>query len=218
MIHGNSISASSSVDTGEQHLCHGTEDALERGLGYLSTLDGVDSCNIGRCRTIQDNLIEWMRSAGQLVGQPEVQDWGWVELIENEYLRVGLLTLDETNTIPIHDHPGSTGLLVILEGHLQVQQFQYRESSISPSPRRMVEMEQVNRQQLGPGEFTAFSPTQGNIHSLCAYNGPCLILDVLLAPYRNEDRTWYMPLEDNDLSEPHFSAVRLNRALRMKGH
>lgn len=197
------------------------EDALERGLNYLSTFDGVDSSYIARCRTIYGNLIEWLRNASHILEMSHDQHadrgWSWAGLIDNEYLRVGLLSLNEESTIPIHDHPGSSGLLMILEGHLRIQEYRCHCASMSQSQRRMVEIEQVNRQLFGPGEFGAFSPTQGNIHSLQSFEGPCLILNILMSPYRNEDRTWYMPLEENGLSETHFIAVRLPRAVRMKG-
>lgn len=198
------------------------EHALQQGLSYLSTFDGVDSGDIARCLTIHDNLIEWLTKASHILEPSHDQHadcgWSWTGLIDNEYLRVGLLSLNEESTIPIHDHPGSSGLLLILEGHLRVQEYQCHAASMTQSQRRIVEMERVNRQLFGPGEYGAFSSTQGNIHSLQSFDRPCLILGLLLSPYRNEDRTWYMSLEENGLSETHFSAVRLPRAVCKKGY
>lgn len=121
------------------------------------------------------------------------QPWGWNSLLETEQINAGLLTVYPDSSIPMHDHPGSTGLLVVLKGHVILRQYKVMEQSKSNKNR--LHLKRTSVSSIGENAFSVFGPEEGNIHSLEADQEPCVLFDLMFSPYKPEDRSWFLPMD-----------------------
>lgn len=120
--------------------------------------------------------------------------WQWMRLFEDSRIRIGLLAVSADQPIPMHDHPGSSGVLLLLSGSLEIVQYnlavpytQYQNSS-------PVLLQQIEDSTLTEGEATIFSDHVGNIHSLTSLESMSVVLQVLITPYQLAQRSWYFPV------------------------
>ena len=121
--------------------------------------------------------------------------WGWQSIIDTPDLRIGLLEIHSNKNIPIHDHPGACGTLIVLQGKLEVSTYQ---SSINKEMAKsgLAVLSKQGKQILEEKEFALITETEGNIHSLASVSDVCIVLDILLRPYDEGLRTWYMPASE----------------------
>jgi hypothetical protein len=121
--------------------------------------------------------------------------WGWQSIIDSPDLRIGLLEIHRNKSIPIHDHPGACGTLIVLKGKLDVST--YQSSSNNEMDRSgLAVLSKQSKQILEEKEFALITETEGNIHSLASVSDVCVVLDILLRPYDESLRTWYMPASE----------------------
>lgn len=189
--------------------------AIDAGLLHLSSLADVSQSDIDNCHSLRADLLAWIYSelnnTEPTLDTEQTAGWRWRPKMDTNQLRIGFLTLHENKSVPIHDHPGSSGLLVILKGRLLVQQFQRSDSN--SSTRRTIELTRTEEHEAGPGEFAIISPDHGNIHSIRAIEGPCFVLDILLSPYSERERGWYMSIDNNSsCDQKHVRTIRVSRS------
>lgn len=186
--------------------------AIDQGLQQLSSQAGVSTNDIDLCQTLRSELLDLIHAKLIQLEQPQILEqlsrWGWQSWMDTQALRIGFLTVDANKPIPIHDHPGSAGLLIVLQGKLQVQQFT---ASTEHTSARRIELSLEQELDAGPGEFVTFSPFAGNIHSVRAHEETCIVLDVLLTPYKEQERGWYMPIGENRRGQTQFNTIRVSR-------
>jgi len=149
---------------------------------------------------VLDNPEHGIKNIG--TGQP----WGWNPTIESPDLSVGRLTIFGSQDIPLHDHPGSTGLLLVLQGQVLIRQYRMLDSQ-SASP---LELGQTGTEELTVGQTSHFGPELNNVHTLHAVDGDCVLLDVLFNPYRLQQRSFFLPVAPQSGRETLFVS-RLNK-------
>lgn len=130
--------------------------------------------------------------------------WLWQRLTRESGLNGGILTIEKEQPVPLHDHPGATGMLRVLEGELEVWQFDRLQGSASHRDKEHAVLQRVSRRILHPGDTALLSPDKGNIHALRAISRECSMLDYFIPPYVRSARTWYEPEEPD-----WFSADRI---------
>lgn len=144
---------------------------------------------------IQD-LLESMIINPVNVDDGQQESWGWQPALESPDLSVGALTVWKDSEIPLHDHPGSAGLLLVLEGSIRIRSYRMLgNQEISQQP---IELELTNDSIIDTGDCWHFGPHEHNIHSLQAVDGDCRLFDVLFSPYQLQQRSFYMPIVPNN--------------------
>jgi len=118
--------------------------------------------------------------------------WLWQRLTRESSIKGGLLTIEQSRDVPLHDHPGATGMVRILSGEVEVWQFD-RSAAVSKTVGLAV-LERVTHRVMRPGDIAVLSPDRGNIHALRARSKECSMLDYFIPPYRRSERTWYQPM------------------------
>lgn len=141
--------------------------------------------------------------------------WGWQPALASPDLSVGTLTVWRNSDIPLHDHPGSTGLLLVLEGKVRVRSYKLTDELDSNSA--PLELELTGDKIISAGEYWQFGPYQHNIHSLQSVDGDCRIFDVLFSPYQLQQRSFFMPIIPGNEARNIF-VTRLNRLHRRSLH
>ena len=120
--------------------------------------------------------------------------WLWQRLTRASDINGGILTIEQGEDVPLHDHPGATGMVRVLTGKVEVWQFD-RPAAMEAGAQAV--LERVTHRILHPGDTALLSPEHGNIHALRARSKTCSMLDYFIPPYQRSERTWYQPV-DND--------------------
>ncbi len=151
-----------------------------RGLHWLQLLD------------VQDPLFE---QAVRDATESGNAFWLWQRLIKDDILNGGILNIDSDKLVQLHDHPGATGLLRILEGKAEVWQYDIDQPATAEHEDGKVVLKRVAHRVLLPGDTAVLTPDEGNIHALRSVSKNCRMLDFFIPPYERKKRTWYEPVD-----------------------
>ena len=118
--------------------------------------------------------------------------------------KVVTLEFKPGDTIPLHNHPDMTGVMLCVGGRVHVEAFDLLERSTAAGKHLI---RRTDALLLEPGDFAALTAQQGNIHTLHAREAAEL-LDIFTPPYDKERLTRYRqyarsdePLEGDDVFE-----------------
>lgn len=159
------------------------------------------------CALLIELLSGLHQVSRQLVAQTRA--WQWHPMLSRPGLKAGLLSVDAHQQIPLHDHPGSCGLLIALEGSVRVNQYTIMGKN-SVGKGSIFRLKTHGVQQLSRGMAGTFGPETGNVHSLQALDEDCLLFDAIFSPYALEDRSFYTPITTADNGQILF-ATRLHK-------
>jgi hypothetical protein len=122
--------------------------------------------------------------------------WLWQRLTKESTVKGGILNIERDQDVPLHDHPGATGMVRVLTGEVEVWQFDRAGKAADRSGDHDV-LELVTHRVIQPGDTAVLSPDSGNIHALRARSRECSMLDYFIPPYERSERTWYRPVDDD---------------------
>lgn len=140
--------------------------------------------------------------------------WIWQNLIINSNINGGLLSLFDNHPVPLHDHPGVCGVLLVLSGRITVRNFNLpkQQSNID-----QVTLQYDSEQQLGSGEIILFDRVCSNIHGIQSLSSRSLIMDVILEPDSHRNRSWYFPITDSNKCKNSLMAHRITNKHKVAG-
>jgi hypothetical protein len=136
--------------------------------------------------TVEEMLAAPSRPAGS--------GWSWSVLVDNPLLRCGLLGVYAGYPIPAHDHPGSQGALLVLTGKLRVSWYAVRRRL----PGDLIELHTVAQRDFDVGDAALIDTEDRNIHQVVALTERCLTLNLLVPPFTETQRSWYLPIIDTE--------------------
>ena len=169
-------------------------DMAARGVQLLQQLDTTDS---GFLAAIQTSWESGNRF------------WLWQRLTKENAIKGGILTIERDQDVPLHDHPGATGMVRVLTGEVEVWQFDRAVKAADNSADHDV-LELVTHRVMQPGDIAVLSPDSGNIHALRARSKQCSMLDYFIPPYERSERTWYQPVDDGWHDKTHISCESIS--------
>ena len=156
-------------------------DIAAQGVQLLQQLDTSDSAFLA---AIQDSY----ESGNHF--------WLWQRLTKESTINGGILNIEQDQNVPLHDHPGATGMVRVLTGEVEVWQFDCAAKAAGKSEKHDV-LELVTHRIMQPGDIAVLSPDSGNIHALRAHSSECSMLDYFIPPYERSERTWYLPVNND---------------------
>ncbi|XP_003747237.1 2-aminoethanethiol dioxygenase [Galendromus occidentalis] len=136
----------------------------------------------------------------------------FIPVYDHEDFTITIFVLKQGRRIPMHNHPGMTGILKVLLGTARVESF-----SPIPPPSQSA-FSYFFGKKPKPGTYALrhdpisvsasddpcrLAPERGNIHEVLAGDGPVAFLDVLAPPYHNGERDCvYFKLLPDDENSP----------------
>lgn len=90
---------------------------------------------------------------------------------------MGFLTVSRDRAIPLHDHPDTAGVLLVIFGRIRIDRYD-RVFCGKPRNGRPLELRHRGSHVLTLGGVSCFSPTRGNLHRLTAVSDKCTMLSV----------------------------------------
>ena len=131
--------------------------------------------------------------------------WLWQRLTKESGIKGGILNIEQEQDVPLHDHPGATGMVRVLTGEVEVWQFDRPESAPSVVANGQAVLERVTHCVMRPGDIAMLSPDSGNIHALRARSKTCSMLDYFIPPYERSERTWFQPVDADWFGKMHIT-------------
>lgn len=135
--------------------------------------------------------------------------WGWKSVHNDDQLSIGVFSLFRNAPIPLHDHPGTQGVIMVLEGELEVERFtlpaRYRSENCSGT----VQLDRCSQQSLAAFDVAWFQAVEGNIQGLRSISEQCVLLKVQLPGSCTGERSWYFPVQGTDEKKSSIQARRI---------
>jgi len=116
----------------------------------------------------------------------------WSTLHESAMSHIALVAVYQGQAMPLHDHPGSHGLSVVLTGRAQVRQASIAE--LNPA-NGVAKIKLDSIEEMAQQQFSWFDESHSNLHSIEAMTPIAHILAVHLPPIRRQEQAYYFPLE-----------------------
>lgn len=138
--------------------------------------------------------------------------WDWEELYRDPKLAIGLLRIYRLDPIPLHDHPGTTGLQITLSDRLQCEQFNLLGKQNGTAGN--LTLQRAYDRTLKPGSvISIFTPESGAIHALQSHTEQSIQCCLLFDPYRESERRWFFPLYRTQRQTAHLEVSSFQRPL-----
>lgn len=135
--------------------------------------------------------------------------WDWFLLHQDDEIRCGVLAVSPYRPVPVHDHPGASGILLVLEGHLVERSYQL-DSSTEPGT-GLVRLVPGETHYLDAGQWDVYMSDWNNLHSLSAIGRPAMALSIQFHPGSEQARSWFLTT-GKDAGEAPF-AIRTHQAM-----
>jgi len=119
--------------------------------------------------------------------------WGWKSILEDALGKIGLFSVYKNAPVPLHDHPNSHGVLLVIDGEVEVERYSLKSQYRDKDESGLVELDVCERRTLKPFDITWFAEQEGNIHALQAKTEQCVMLKVQLPNMISSGRSWYFP-------------------------
>jgi hypothetical protein len=133
-----------------------------------------------------------------------VRPWLWTSVSETPELRAGLITIYRGQPIPPHDHPGASGLLLVLRGCLRVSTYALARQQGNAVATRL---DRVSSRTLAVGETSGFGACETNIHALESLSPSSSAIDFIWPSYDERERCWYLRVWGADHTHETLVAV-----------
>jgi len=159
-----------------------------RGLHWLQMLDIKDKSFV--------RAVEQSYESGN-------DFWLWQRMLKFDTLNGGILNIDDSKTVQLHDHPGATGILRMISGEVEVWQYDLDDSEITSETDEQnqeqahVKLKRVAHLLLRAGDTAVLTAKRGNIHALRSSTAESSMLDFFIPPYQKSQRSWYQPLDED---------------------
>lgn len=141
--------------------------------------------------------------------------WSWISLLNLPNFRAGLLCLPRRGCMPLHDHPGSLGLSLVLSGNPTIAQSdgaQPAADDVDDPPR----LRGLSRTELRTRQIAFTFPHQNNIHGFSAGDTTAVLFNVMISR-KAAPRHWLdapAPLTSQPVHSRYgFAKARLSRYL-----
>lgn len=120
--------------------------------------------------------------------------WLWQRLVKKNSVNGGILHIDNKELVQLHDHPGAVGMMRIIDGEVEVWQYnETLENNNHSSQNTLLKLH--SRRVLKAGDTAVLLPHEGNIHALKSISSHASMLDFFIPPFKQSERSWYQPQE-----------------------
>ena len=165
------------------------DEMAARGIQLMRQLDTIDPA---------------FQSAINAAYESGNRFWLWQRLTRESTINGGILNIEQGHDIPLHDHPGATGMVRVLSGEVEVWQF-----DPTATTGDQVMLERITHRVLRPGDIAMLSPDNGNIHALRARSQTCRMLDYFIPPYVRSERNWFLPVDEDWGEQQRIRCLRI---------
>jgi len=131
--------------------------------------------------------------------------WNWREIFSVSSLKIGLLGLDASKPVPLHDHPDRHAVLVVLNGKVVIDQYDFRDAT--KRHEHILQLRRIHCCEKKVGGVSIVFPDFSNIHALHCISQSAVLLSMQFRLHasdeQNREKSWFFPLfpQDNTHSD-----------------
>jgi hypothetical protein len=130
----------------------------------------------------------------QIMSTPERNGtWHKTQIMHDPFLDASLIKMGNETSIPIHDHPDTIGMILVLEGMLELRSFNINPEIISFG-RQAAYLRPADFQRLHKGGTSMVLPDKANLHNLRCHDERCILLDVQVSLRHGLESRWFFPV------------------------
>ncbi len=172
----------------------GQNDMERAGLRLISRLD-INAASFERA-------VATSYESGNLF-------WLWQRMTKSVRMDGGILNIDDRQMIPLHDHPGATGMVRIISGEAEVWKLERVDADRGRPGKAQLEV--LFRGILRPGDTATVTPENGNIHALRSVSKECRMLDFFIPPFDRASLLFFAPDDKNWFGKQQISCRAIPR-------
>jgi hypothetical protein len=129
-------------------------------------------------------------------------------LVQDDELYLELITYFSDYPTPIHDHPGSSIVNLLLSGRLGIEYYSTGHAALE-SAYPMAKIRRTETHSYGTYEATMCFPWQQNIQEIRSISERCVVLSAGLKSKGTQENSWYLPISPHNTTN--FFVQRLRR-------
>lgn len=142
---------------------------------------------------------DYQASIEQMISSSSSDDyWSGNTLYEDELGRLSLIRLYLGTPVPLHDHPGCEGAMMVISGAAEIQRYTIQSQTEEGSWGEIVELDVNPERFLEQYDTTLFGKVRSNIQGLNSRTPDTIILKVQSPSELKNEQNWYYPLGDVD--------------------
>lgn len=126
-------------------------------------------------------------------------------LYEDQHLHVGLLSVYRGRDIPLHDHPDSYGVTLVLSG---IAQIRYANVVERIYDNNLVKLEIGRSRERMPGQVCWFFEDDRNLHSIEATTATAQLLVMHFPPVAQDKQAFYFPIDNKPCTDGEYILAR----------
>jgi len=128
------------------------------------------------------------------------------EVYQDDNVHAALLTVFRDNPLPFHDHPDSTGMMLMISGSTRIMHCRVISEN---SESGITDLKVIRERERTEGQVCWFHTNEGNVHGLEALSPQSVLLVVHIPPYRKERQSYYFPIVAQLEEGDNFAAQRI---------
>ena len=129
-----------------------------------------------------------------------------VLLFENHNIKASLVILENGRSLPLHDHPGASGMMFVVDGSVNICH-----CNAEPlKPGQPLSLNVVQKNTLEKNDVSWFTANEKNIHSIEAVSPRALLLVIHTPVFSSQQQSYYFPLAGSLYTGSRVQAQRIN--------
>lgn len=134
--------------------------------------------------------------------------WSKQLLFQDDEMYLELITYFADYPTPIHDHPGSSIVNLLLSGRLCIEYYTNGHAALESSY-PIAKVRRTETHTYGAFEASMCFPWQKNLQEIRAISERCVVLSAGLKPDGKQENSWYLPISPQNTDN--FFVQRLRR-------
>ena len=163
---------------------HHTDDPDDRQAALVRLVDAMYPA------LLNEPALQQAMTQCPPAGEHTTPSW-WRSLHEDMTSQITLVAVYHGQAMPLHDHPGSRGLSLVLSGSAHIR---YADIAEVDQASGIVQIVMADSQECSEKGVSSFDTDHNNLHSIEAMTPYAQVLVVHTPPIKREEQAFYFPL------------------------
>lgn len=137
-------------------------------------------------------------------------------IFKSDFIEVKLNRITTTRSLPLHDHPGASGSMLVISGRVQTVSCEQEKTDLNRQTRSQLKI--VANSILSIGDSSCFTKKHNNIHSITALTDTAIIFTVHVNPFPNTRQSYFFPLSPQQKPNTYIITQRVRAKTLQKIH
>lgn len=127
-------------------------------------------------------------------------------IFKSDFIQVKLISINPDQSLPLHDHPGTSGSMIVISGKVNAISCEQEQRSNQLSRNKLKIMGDVI---LSSGGSSCFTESQHNIHSFKSLTERSVMMNVHINPFPRTQQSFFFPVSLHQNLDTHLMVQRV---------